>query len=236
MDDSSPSPARGSLSPLDTDEFAAQVYVRDRQSQTTELISVNSEGVVGDETSAIETGQSISADGNVVVFGSEATNLVPDDTNNALDVFVRDRATGTTQRVERRWHRRAGSDRLPPSKRHQRRWQRRRLHLYVAPDPQRHEQLQRPVRARPRHRCHRADLRDVRRHQRERRSTNRVAECRRSVRRVRVGFHRPGSRRPRELPTTDLHPGPPARNHDLGEHERRRRDGERGKRFSLSQR
>ena len=41
----------------------------------------------------------ISADGRFVAFNSDATNLVPGDTNGADDVFVRDRQTGTTQRV-----------------------------------------------------------------------------------------------------------------------------------------
>ena len=41
----------------------------------------------------------ISADGRFVAFRSDATNLVPGDTNGATDVFVRDRQTGTTRRV-----------------------------------------------------------------------------------------------------------------------------------------
>jgi WD40-like Beta Propeller Repeat len=44
-------------------------------------------------------GPSISADGRYVAFDSEATNLVKGDTNNTADVFVRDRLTGTTERV-----------------------------------------------------------------------------------------------------------------------------------------
>ncbi len=42
---------------------------------------------------------SISADGRLVVFESDATNIVPDDTNNSTDVFVYDRETGQTERV-----------------------------------------------------------------------------------------------------------------------------------------
>ena len=44
-------------------------------------------------------GRSVSADGRYVAFHSYATNLVPGDTNDAYDVFVRDRRTGTTTRV-----------------------------------------------------------------------------------------------------------------------------------------
>jgi hypothetical protein len=41
----------------------------------------------------------VSANGRVVAFGSPATNLVPNDTNNRVDVFVRDRQTNQTTRV-----------------------------------------------------------------------------------------------------------------------------------------
>jgi Tol biopolymer transport system component len=41
---------------------------------------------------------SISADGRRVAFTSAASDLVPGDTNGALDVFVRDRLTGSTER------------------------------------------------------------------------------------------------------------------------------------------
>jgi Tol biopolymer transport system component len=44
-----------------------------------------------------------SADGNVVAFGSEATNLVPGDTNDRFDGFVRDISAGTTQRFTVDW-------------------------------------------------------------------------------------------------------------------------------------
>jgi Tol biopolymer transport system component len=42
---------------------------------------------------------SLSADGRFAVFRSDAINLVPGDTNNMRDVFVRDRLDGTTERV-----------------------------------------------------------------------------------------------------------------------------------------
>ncbi|HEU5159018.1 MAG TPA: hypothetical protein VFU43_18625 [Streptosporangiaceae bacterium] len=41
----------------------------------------------------------VSANGRYVAFVSYASNLVPDDTNGASDVFVRDLRTGTTTRV-----------------------------------------------------------------------------------------------------------------------------------------
>lgn len=41
----------------------------------------------------------ISADGNRIVFASRATNLVPGDTNGFTDIFLRDRTTNTTRRI-----------------------------------------------------------------------------------------------------------------------------------------
>ena len=59
--------------------------------------------VASDETPAnAESGMgrtSLSGDGRFVAFTSDASNLVPDDTNGQPDVFVRDRLTGTTERV-----------------------------------------------------------------------------------------------------------------------------------------
>jgi Tol biopolymer transport system component len=42
---------------------------------------------------------SVSADGNFVAFISEASGLVPDDTNGLPDLFVKDRGTGTVTRL-----------------------------------------------------------------------------------------------------------------------------------------
>ena len=41
----------------------------------------------------------LDGDGSVVTFASEASNLVPGDTNGVRDVFVHDRVTGATERV-----------------------------------------------------------------------------------------------------------------------------------------
>jgi Tol biopolymer transport system component len=59
-------------------------------------VSVSSAGILGNDASF---GAGLSADGRYAVFSSQASNLVRGDTNNALDVFVRDRDTGTTERV-----------------------------------------------------------------------------------------------------------------------------------------
>ena len=63
---------------------------------TTERVSVDSAGVQGNSGSY---DSATSADGRYVAFTSSASNLVAGDTNGFEDVFVRDRATGTTERV-----------------------------------------------------------------------------------------------------------------------------------------
>jgi hypothetical protein len=72
------------------------VFVYDRNTDTIERVSVDSNGVEGNNTSNYP---SISVDGRYVVFISNATNLVDNDTNNVADVFVHDRNTNVTERV-----------------------------------------------------------------------------------------------------------------------------------------
>jgi Tol biopolymer transport system component len=79
----------------DTNRWA-DVFVRDRQSGTTERVSVATSGA---QANHVSDWLSISADGSLVVFQSYATNLVSGDLNLDSDVFVRDRALGTTTRV-----------------------------------------------------------------------------------------------------------------------------------------
>jgi Tol biopolymer transport system component len=71
-------------------------FVHDRQSGTTERLSVDSGGVQGNNNSFDPC---ISADDRYVAFYSSATNLVSGDTNEVFDIFVRDRQGGTTERV-----------------------------------------------------------------------------------------------------------------------------------------
>jgi Tol biopolymer transport system component len=73
------------------------VFVRDLQTGTIVLASVDSAGVQGDDESLYAA---LSADGRYVAFVSYASNLVPGgDANGATDVFVRDLQNGTTTRV-----------------------------------------------------------------------------------------------------------------------------------------
>ena len=74
----------------------SDVFVYDRTTQTTQRISV---GVGGAEANGESFNSSISADGRYVSYISAASNLVSGDTNGTYDVFVYDRTTQTTQRV-----------------------------------------------------------------------------------------------------------------------------------------
>jgi Tol biopolymer transport system component len=72
------------------------VFVRDMARRLTGRVSVSSVGSQGGDASYAP---SISGDGRYVAFSSDARNLVPGDTNSAVDVFLRDRRLGATHRV-----------------------------------------------------------------------------------------------------------------------------------------
>ncbi len=83
------------LVPGDTNG-AQDVFVHDLNTGITERVSVASTGTQGDDDAF---NLSLSSDGRFVAFGSFATDLVLNDTNDVIDVFVHDRDTGTTERV-----------------------------------------------------------------------------------------------------------------------------------------
>jgi Tol biopolymer transport system component len=75
---------------------ASDVFVYERQTGFTTRVSIASDGA---QANGYSYSPSISADGRYVAFRSDATNLVPDDTNGSYDIFVHDRRTGLTTRV-----------------------------------------------------------------------------------------------------------------------------------------
>jgi Tol biopolymer transport system component len=75
---------------------ASDVFVRDVLTRTTIRVSVTSNGTQANGSSFTP---SISADGNLVAFQSDATNLVPGDTEGHSDIFVHVISTGVTSRV-----------------------------------------------------------------------------------------------------------------------------------------
>jgi hypothetical protein len=80
----------------DDESGGFDVFVRDREIKTTERISI---GLGGDEPDGESTGAAISANGRFVVFESGADNLVDNDGNGFVDVFLYDRETATTSLV-----------------------------------------------------------------------------------------------------------------------------------------
>ena len=79
------------------------VFVHDREAGTNELISVHSDGTMANhnsyESDSSNDMPKISDDGRYVLFRSDASNLVDNDTNDQMDLFVHDREMGTTERV-----------------------------------------------------------------------------------------------------------------------------------------
>lgn len=72
------------------------IYLHDRTTGTTTLVSVSIDNTGSDHASLTPH---ISADGTRIVFASSATRLVSGDTNDVLDIFLRDTTTSTTIRV-----------------------------------------------------------------------------------------------------------------------------------------
>ncbi len=65
------------------------IFLHDRQTGLTELISISSDQIQGDNWSSVPA---ISKDGQFVAFGSNSSNLVCGDNNGHHDIFVRDRS------------------------------------------------------------------------------------------------------------------------------------------------
>lgn len=72
------------------------IFVHELDSGSTERVSLSSAGVEANDVSLFAI---LSGDGSAVAFESDASNLVPDDTNAAADIFFVDRDTGITERV-----------------------------------------------------------------------------------------------------------------------------------------
>ncbi len=77
-------------------DTSADIFLFDRQSQTVVSITRQANGVQGNKDSEWPV---ISEDGSTIVFVSDATNLVPGDTNGVSDIFVYTTQTQTLRRV-----------------------------------------------------------------------------------------------------------------------------------------
>ena len=74
------------------DNGKRDIFIKDMQTGETGIVSTDAAGVVGDDDSFASV--SLSGDGMLVVIGSNANNLVPGDTVNKADVFLKDRSSG----------------------------------------------------------------------------------------------------------------------------------------------
>jgi hypothetical protein len=83
------------LTPDDTNGVQ-DIFLHDRQTDSTTMVSVDSSGNLGNEDAFYP---SISGNGRFIAFQSDATNLVSDDSNGFQDIFVHDSQTGQTVRV-----------------------------------------------------------------------------------------------------------------------------------------
>ena len=77
----------------------ADIFVRDLQTATTTLVSVNLNGTSSSNFGILFVGADqarISNDGRFVLFTSDALDLAANDSNDSIDLFVRDLRAGTT--------------------------------------------------------------------------------------------------------------------------------------------
>jgi Tol biopolymer transport system component len=81
------------LVPNDNNQLGVDVFLRDRGSNTTVLVSANFIGTGGGNGNSL-AGQ-VSTNGRYAVFQSDASDLLPGDTNGVSDVFVRDLQAGS---------------------------------------------------------------------------------------------------------------------------------------------
>ncbi len=78
------------------DDVGSDIYVHDRVTRTTRLVTP---GLNGEHSNSFSQWPAISASGRYVAFQSDASNLVPGDTNGTSDVFRSDAITGAVTRV-----------------------------------------------------------------------------------------------------------------------------------------
>ncbi|MGB8370085.1 MAG: hypothetical protein ACLPYZ_14150 [Limisphaerales bacterium] len=82
------------LTPGGNSQQVLNVYLHDCSLNTTELVSANASGTGGGNGHS--TAGQASTYGRYVVFQSDASDLVPGDTNGVTDIFLRDTFMGTT--------------------------------------------------------------------------------------------------------------------------------------------
>jgi Tol biopolymer transport system component len=74
----------------------SDIFVKDRWTGAIERVSVNA---AGEEANNHSNWPALSADGRYVAFRCGSANLIPDDPDNFMDIFIKDRETGAVERV-----------------------------------------------------------------------------------------------------------------------------------------
>jgi von Willebrand factor type D domain/WD40-like Beta Propeller Repeat len=90
------SSAASNLVPNDTNDLT-DIFLKDRVSRALTRINTLQDGTEANNGSV---NAKISADGRYVVFESYASNLVANDANNGIDVFIKDIVTGKIERID----------------------------------------------------------------------------------------------------------------------------------------
>ena len=80
----------------DANGWYSDVFLHDRLTGATRIVSSSADGTQGDRSASKGV---VTADGRHVAFTSSATNLVPGDTNDVEDIFLKDLTTGGIQRI-----------------------------------------------------------------------------------------------------------------------------------------
>src|SRR5438477_265202 len=83
------------LVPGDTNG-ANDIFIKDPTTGAVTLVSTAADGTQGNSGSY---NPHFSADGKKITFGSASANLVPNDTNGTVDIFLKDLATGAISLV-----------------------------------------------------------------------------------------------------------------------------------------
>jgi Tol biopolymer transport system component len=81
------------LTPGANSQFGLNVFLRDRASNATLLVSANCGGTGGGNGNSVSA--MLSTNAQYVAFESDASDLLPGDTNEVSDIFVRDLQAGT---------------------------------------------------------------------------------------------------------------------------------------------
>ena len=79
--------------------FGEDVLIYDRETNVTELASVDSNGAMVNPGSTYFVASALNEDGQIIAFQYTDSSLVQGDNNGYLDIFVRDRVLGVTERV-----------------------------------------------------------------------------------------------------------------------------------------